>query len=67
MLVSGSDLDPLGAFSRLLEGLWDAPRSLLEGLEGLLGPLGELLGGLDDSEGGLLVIWEASWVDLGAS
>ena len=30
-------------------------------------PLGELLGGLDDSEGGLLVIWDASWVDLGAS
>ena len=30
-------------------------------------PLGELLGGLYDSEGRLLVIWEDSLVDLGAS
>ena len=37
------------------------------GLEGLLEPLGDLLGGPDGSEGGLLVIWEASWEDLGAS
>ena len=30
-------------------------------------PLGNLLRGLDGSGGGLLVIWEASWEDLGAS
>ena len=57
----------LGAFVGLLEGLWDPLRSLRGGFEGLLEPLGDLLGGPDGSEGGLLVIWEASWEDLGAS
>ena len=51
----------------LLEALWDALRSLLECLAGLLESLGNLLRGLDGSGGGLLVIWEASCEDLGAS
>ena len=51
----------------LLEALWDALGSLLGCLAGLLETLGNLLRGLDGSGGGLLVIWEASWEDLGAS
>ena len=36
MAVSARDLEILGAFMGLLEGLWHALMSLLEGLEGLL-------------------------------
>ena len=39
----------------------------MDGLDGLLESLWDLLGGLDGSAGGLLVICEASWEDLGAS
>ena len=60
-------MELLGAFVGLLEALWDALRSLLECLAGLLESLGNLLRGLDGSGGCLLVIWEASWEDLGAS
>ena len=51
MIVFGSDLEVLGSFVGLLEGLWLALRSLLEGLEGLLESLWDLLGSLDGSEG----------------
>ena len=60
-------MELLGAFVGLLEALWDALRSLFESLAGLLESLGNLLRGLDGSGGSLLVIWEASWEDLGAS
>ena len=66
MAVPARDLELLGAFVGLLEGLWLALRSLLEGLEGLLESLWDLLGSLDGSEGRLLVIWEPSWEDPGA-
>ena len=60
MAVSARDLEILGAFMGFLEGLWHALRSLVEGLDGLLGSPWELWGGLDGSEGGLLVIWDSS-------
>ena len=49
-----------------MEGLGHALRSLVEGLDGLLESPRDLLGDLDGSEGGLLVIWETSSEDLGA-
>ena len=60
MAVPARDLELLGAFVGLLEGLWLALRSLLEGLEGLLESLWDLLGGMSGSERGLLVIWDSS-------
>ena len=65
MAAPARDLELLGAIVGLLEGLWLALKSLLEGLEGLLESLWDLLGSLDGSEGGLLVIREPSWEDLG--
>ena len=53
-------MEPHGDFGGLLEGLWHALRSLVEGLDGLSESLWDLLGGLDGSEGGLLVIWDSS-------
>ena len=52
-------MEPYGDFGGLLEGLWHALRSLVEGLDGLLESPWDLLGGLDGSEGGLLVIWDS--------
>ena len=49
MAVSARDFELLGAFVGLLEGLWHALSSLLEGLEGLLESLWHVLGGLDGS------------------
>ena len=49
-----------GDFGGLLEGLGHALRSLVEGLDGLLESPLDFLGGLDGSEGGLLVIWDSS-------
>ena len=60
MAVSARDLELVGRFVGLLEGLWHALSSFLEGLEGLLESLWDLLEGLDGSEEGLLVIWETS-------
>ena len=53
-------MEPYGDFEGLLEGLWHALRSLVEGLDGLLESPWELLGDLDGSEKGLLLILNSS-------
>ena len=60
-------MELLGAFVGRLEGLGDPLGSLLERLAGLWEPLGNLLRGRDGSGGDPLLIWKASWEDLGAS
>ena len=53
-------MEPYGDFGGLLEGLWHALRSLVEGLDGLFEFPWEFLVGLDGSEGVLVVIWDSS-------